>query len=238
MLGVVPMRNQDNEQSCTCMLGVTVRSQDNEQSFTCMLGVVHVRSQDNEQSCTCMLGVVTVRSQDNEQSCTCMLGVVPVRSQDNEQSCTCMLGVSIFTLYLLFYDQTLELFQLCGIFSFSFHRHSTLTTLGLEESIFHISLPTMDSIYTCVYIVLVPILTRTRNDAPRCIQVLFMKHKTYNVRGLRFLHVDGSVRWCIPQHVEITHKQGKKSFSFVIHIKPLFFLTPKRSFTQIDPRLA
>ena len=58
------------------------------------------------------------------------------------------------------------------------------------------------------HIVLVPILTRTRNDAPRCIQVLFMKRKTYDLRGLRFLHVNSSVRCCIPQHVEITHKQG------------------------------
>ena len=59
------------------------------------------------------------------------------------------------------------------------------------------------------FFVLVPILTRTRNDAPRCIQVLFMKRKTYDLRGLRFLHVNNnsSVRCCIPQHVEITHKQ-------------------------------
>ena len=84
-------------------------------------------------------------------------------------------------------------------------------------------------------IVLVPILKRTRNDAPRCIWVLFMNRKTYDLRGLRFLHVDGSVRCCIPQHVEIAHKQGKKSSSFVIHIKPPFFLTSKRSFTKIDP---
>jgi hypothetical protein len=60
----------------------------------------------------------------------------------------------------------------------------------------------------CVYIVLVLILTRTRNDATRCIQVLFMKRKTYDLRGLRFLQVNSSVRCCIPQHVEITHKQG------------------------------
>jgi hypothetical protein len=86
--------------------------------------------------------------------------------------------------------------------------------------------------------VLVLILTRTRNDAPRCIRVLFMNCKTYDVRGLRFLHVDGSVRCCIPQHMEITHKQGKKSSSFVIHIKLPFFLMSKRSFTKIDPRLA
>jgi hypothetical protein len=89
-----------------------------------------------------------------------------------------------------------------------------------------------------LYIVLVPILMRTRNDAPRCIRVLFMNRKTYDLRGLRFLHVDDSVRCCSPQHVEITHKQGKKSSSFVIHIKPPFFLTSKRSFTEIDPRLA
>ena len=31
-------------------------------------------------------------------------------------------------------------------------------------------------------IVLVPILTRTRNDAPRCIQVLFMNRKTYDIK--------------------------------------------------------
>ena len=64
-------------------------------------------------------------------------------------------------------------------------------------------------------IVLVPILKRTRNDAPRCIWVLFMNRKTYDLRGLRFLHVDGSVRCCIPQHVEIAHKQGKKSSSLL-----------------------
>jgi hypothetical protein len=87
-------------------------------------------------------------------------------------------------------------------------------------------------------IVLVPILKRTRNDAPRCIQVLFIDRKTYEVRGLRFLHVDGSVRCCIPQHVEIAHKQGNKSSSFAIHIKLPFFITSKRSFTKIDPRLA
>jgi hypothetical protein len=29
-----------------------------------------------------------------------------------------------------------------------------------------------------------------------------------DLRGLRFLHVDVSVRCCILQHVEITHKQG------------------------------
>ena len=59
-----------------------------------------------------------------------------------------------------------------------------------------------------VCIVRVPILTRTRNDAPRCIRVLFMNRKTYDLRGLRFLHVDVSVRCCILQHVEIAHKQG------------------------------
>jgi hypothetical protein len=32
------------------------------------------------------------------------------------------------------------------------------------------------------YIVRVPILTRTRNDAPRCIRVLFMNRKTYDLR--------------------------------------------------------
>ena len=86
--------------------------------------------------------------------------------------------------------------------------------------------------------VLVLILTRTRNNAPRCIRVLFMNRKTYDVRGLRFLHADGSVRSCIPQHVEITHKQGKKSSSLVFHIRPPFFLTSNRLFTKIDPRLA
>ena len=64
------------------------------------------------------------------------------------------------------------------------------------------------TIHYIFYIVPVPILTRTRNDAPRCIRVLFMNRKTYDLRGLRFLHVDGSVRCCIPHHVEITHKQG------------------------------
>ena len=89
-----------------------------------------------------------------------------------------------------------------------------------------------------ISIVLVPILRWTRKDAPRCIWVLFMNRKTYDLRGLGFLHVDGSVRCCIPKHVEITHKQGKKSSSFVIHTKPPFFLMSKRSFTKIDPRLA
>ena len=87
-------------------------------------------------------------------------------------------------------------------------------------------------------IVRVPILTRTRNDAPRCIRVLFINRKTYDVRSLRFVYVDGSVRCYIPQHVENTRKQGKKLSSFFIHIKPPFFLTPKRSLTKIDPRLA
>jgi hypothetical protein len=86
--------------------------------------------------------------------------------------------------------------------------------------------------------VLVPILTRTRNNASRCIRVLFVNRKTYDVRCLRFLHADGSVRSCIPQHVEITHKQGKKSSSLVFHIRPPFFLTSNRLFTKIDPRLA
>jgi hypothetical protein len=89
-----------------------------------------------------------------------------------------------------------------------------------------------------VSIVRVPILTRTRNDAPRCIRVLFINRKTYDVRSLRFVYVDGSVRCYIPQHVENTRKQGKKLSSFVIHIKPPFFLTSKRSFTKIDPQLA
>jgi hypothetical protein len=57
-------------------------------------------------------------------------------------------------------------------------------------------------------IVLVPILTRTRNDAPRCIRVLIKNRKTYDLRGLMFLHIDVSVRCCILQHVEITNKQG------------------------------
>ena len=62
--------------------------------------------------------------------------------------------------------------------------------------------------YKHSYIVRLPILTQTKNDAPRCIQVLFMNRKTYDLRGLRFLHVDVSVPCCILQHVEITHKQG------------------------------
>jgi hypothetical protein len=45
--------------------------------------------------------------------------------------------------------------------------------------------------------------------------------KPMTSKGLRFLHVDGSVHCCIPQHVEITHQQGKKSSSFVIHISCL-----------------
>jgi hypothetical protein len=49
-----------------------------------------------------------------------------------------------------------------------------------------------------------------------------MNRKTYDLRGLRFLHVDGSVRCCIPQHVEITHKKGKKSSSFVIQLNRHF----------------
>jgi NADH:ubiquinone oxidoreductase subunit C len=31
------------------------------------------------------------------------------------------------------------------------------------------------------------------------------ERETYDLRGLRFLHVDISVRCCIPQHVEIVH---------------------------------
>ena len=106
----------------------------------------------------------------------------------------------------------------------------------LQEDSSH--LRTFEGITCYKYKILVPILTRTRNDAPRCIQVLFMKCKTYDLRGLIFLHIDVSVHWCILRHVEIPHKQGWKSSSFVIHIKPPFFLTSKRSFTKIDPRLA
>ena len=58
-----------------------------------------------------------------------------------------------------------------------------------------------------INIVLVPILTRTRNDAPTFIRVLIKNRKTYDLRGLMFLHVDVSVLWCI-LHVEITNKQG------------------------------
>jgi hypothetical protein len=69
-------------------------------------------------------------------------------------------------------------------------------------------LSVVDVYFNIYTIALVPILTRTRNDAPRCIRVLFMNRKTYDLRGLRFLHVDVSVRCCILQHVEINHKQG------------------------------
>jgi hypothetical protein len=46
-----------------------------------------------------------------------------------------------------------------------------------------------------------------------------MNRKTYDLRGLRFLHVDGSIRCCIPQHVEITHKQGKSVSQMLEHLE-------------------